>query len=228
MKNSCRNDLYLQWIKTKPCLASKRPAEVAHHVRLNDNTSGTGLRPSDYRTIPLTHFFHTISSASVHRLGEERFYARYAIDPQKQIINYLHEYLRECFCLSICLPQTERVEDSIVFLEKLIEERRDNVAEEKKMQRYNEVLNEQRRKQYQKIKGLTQTRAQALKELAKEYRQARRKELKNSATDKSFKEDLKRRARQFRKDTYRRLKQQRKELFKNEKKQSDEVNSSAN
>lgn len=57
---------------------------VAHHVRMGGG-GGTGLKPSDYRTVPLTDQEHRV----LHREGEESFWRRVGVDPRQRMISLL-------------------------------------------------------------------------------------------------------------------------------------------
>lgn len=61
---------HLAWIRRQPCCVpecARLPAE-AHHVRTAAN-SGTGMKPSDYDTVPLCHYHHLI----YHHRGRQTF-----------------------------------------------------------------------------------------------------------------------------------------------------------
>ncbi len=75
-----RDKKYLKWIRTLPCAAAGReipcagPIEAAHY-RIGSK-SGTGIKPCDYRTIPLCHDHH----AQQHFSGESTFWK--GVDPE--------------------------------------------------------------------------------------------------------------------------------------------------
>lgn len=60
---------------------------VAHHVRLGQG-GGMGLKPSDYRTVPLTDSEHR----ELHQTGERSWWARRGVDPRRVIIALLSRY----------------------------------------------------------------------------------------------------------------------------------------
>lgn len=59
----------------------------AHHVRLGSN-SGIGLKPSDYRALPLCSFCHD----ELHQHGEADFWTQHAIMPEAEIAKYMIMY----------------------------------------------------------------------------------------------------------------------------------------
>jgi len=111
-KRTYRNEDYLRFIRRQICLVEGNDYNVvAHHVRLGQN-GGMGLKPSDYRTIPL----FTRRHIELHNTGERSFYKKYGIDEKLAIICCLTSY--------IChkLPTTNK---TIELLEKLIEDCKD-------------------------------------------------------------------------------------------------------
>jgi hypothetical protein len=50
-----------------------------------------GLKPSDYRTIPLVWALHD----RLHNQGEASFYDEYRVNPDELIVKYLTKYLTE-------------------------------------------------------------------------------------------------------------------------------------
>ena len=87
-----RDKSYLAWLRRHPCCVTGIAGDevVAHHVRLG-NDCGMGLKPSDYRTIPIT----VIAHAELHHIGEARFYKKFRLDPDRIIAKYLFDYLSE-------------------------------------------------------------------------------------------------------------------------------------
>jgi hypothetical protein len=67
---------HLAWIRSQPCCVpgcGLQPVE-AHHVRTAAN-SGTGLKPSDWDTVPLCHIHHF----ALHARGRASFEAKYRV-----------------------------------------------------------------------------------------------------------------------------------------------------
>ena len=65
-----RNAEHLKFIRSQPCcVCNKPPQSEAAHVRAG-NQGGMGLKPSDYRTVPLCHDCH----AKQHSVGEGKFW----------------------------------------------------------------------------------------------------------------------------------------------------------
>lgn len=63
---------------------------VAHHVRMGGN-GGTGIKPSDYRTVSLNALDHQ----DLHNVGEKSFWARHGVDPDEAIIILLTNYVKD-------------------------------------------------------------------------------------------------------------------------------------
>lgn len=88
-----RSDAYLAFLRTQSCKGMCRyqePNETnieAAHVRLS-NGGGMGLKPSDYRAVPLCHHCH----AWQHKVGERTFWAEVGIDPDIVIIALLGKW----------------------------------------------------------------------------------------------------------------------------------------
>lgn len=64
------------------------PGVVSHHVRAGGH-GGVGLKPSDYRTVPLTDSEHR----ELHQKGEKSFWLSRDVDPDRVIIALLCEWL---------------------------------------------------------------------------------------------------------------------------------------
>lgn len=69
---------------------------VAAHVRIG-NGGGMGLKPSDYRTVPLTDQEHR----EQHQVGERTWWRNLGVDPSQIIISLLCRYLN--------VPDDERI-----------------------------------------------------------------------------------------------------------------------
>ena len=63
---------------------------VVHHVRMGCN-GGVGVKPSDYRTVPLT----TQEHLELHQGGEAAFWRRRKVDPDIVIIALLVNYVAD-------------------------------------------------------------------------------------------------------------------------------------
>jgi len=63
---------------------------VAHHVRMGC-TGGMGLKPSDYRTIPLTAYEHF----KLHQGVEKEYYDKADLDVDMVMKELLEKYLRD-------------------------------------------------------------------------------------------------------------------------------------
>lgn len=89
MSKTPRSRSYLAWIRTQPCCVTGRTVGVeAAHVRMG-NGGGMGLKPSDYRTLPL----HADEHRRQHNIGERSYWAEKHMDPDAQIIVHLMRYI---------------------------------------------------------------------------------------------------------------------------------------
>lgn len=87
-----RNATYLKHVRKLHCAGCDEqyePREAAH-VRMG-NGGGMGLKPSDYRTVPLCHACHSYQ----HQLGERSFWERLERDPDYVIILALAAYVAD-------------------------------------------------------------------------------------------------------------------------------------
>ena len=75
-----RNQAYLNFIRSKPCIVCGAKAE-AHHIRRSYWGAGTSMKPHDYVTIPLC--------SDHHKPESENHFVRI----ECQIIDYLMEYV---------------------------------------------------------------------------------------------------------------------------------------
>lgn len=87
-----RSAKYLKFVRSRPCIVTGQDSDyteiVAHHVRCLSG-GGTGLKPSDYLTLPLTAFEHVM----LHNMGEAAYWRTRRIDPSKYITMTLLTYL---------------------------------------------------------------------------------------------------------------------------------------
>ncbi len=76
-----RHPEHLAWVRTQPC-ACRRPgcgvagARHAHHVRTGGTGGGTGMKPGDQWTVPLTPLCHL----RVHQEGARTFERAHGVD----------------------------------------------------------------------------------------------------------------------------------------------------
>ncbi len=209
-KLAYRNKRYLEWARMRKCLVTGKPAEVAHHVRDRDNSSGIGLRPSDYRVLPLLNSYHTTGTYAIHRIGAFSFYQRFGIDPHRAIISLLREYLEEVYGIKVLEAQGLEDRDLIPLLEEKIESLRspEEIEAEKKLaKRKKELLRESRKSPIViKVPQPTEKQKQKQKEWAKEMRILLKERLKNSQEHQSYLERVKKELSKRRKELYRKLK----------------------
>ena len=212
-----RNQKYLDWVRDRRrCLVSGKKAEVAHHVRFNDNTSGVGLRPSDYRVLPLLHTYHTTGSNAVHRIGPQSFYKKFSIDPKKVMIQQIIDYLFDCYHYKYVsgealeqelLPYLERKTESLrpseeIEKELLIEkERKEKIREKRKELKKDDLHQKLISQQKEKQKEIYKLKKEKDKELQQEYKLKIKDQL----------EEQKKIQREFRKAKYQEMKKIKKE-----------------
>ena len=83
-----RSSKYLEYIRSCFCEVTGTDQDVvAHHVRLG--FFGTGIKPSDFRSVPLSAEQH----ARLHHIGEKRFWENYGMDPDQVILRHLLVYI---------------------------------------------------------------------------------------------------------------------------------------
>jgi hypothetical protein len=83
-----RDKKYLNYIRSLPCLVTKRNDVIAHHVRLNQS-AGIGLKPSDYRAVPLDPIEHR----KLHDMGERSYWLKHNIDAENEVMTQMLIYL---------------------------------------------------------------------------------------------------------------------------------------
>lgn len=108
IKSRCfRNDKYLKFIRQQNCIIEGHNNNIhAHHVRVD--FFGAGIKPSDYRTIPLTAMRHN----ELHHFGERAFFRKYKISHNHLIAAYMNLFF---------LQQGEIKNDHIEKLEDILE-----------------------------------------------------------------------------------------------------------
>lgn len=86
-----RNASYLKWIRTLPCASCGDPgSSQAAHVRMG-NGGGMGLKPSDYRTLPLCPECH----GAQHAGGERTFWETIEKNPDAMMVSALSHYVAD-------------------------------------------------------------------------------------------------------------------------------------
>lgn len=88
-----RNADYMKFLRDeRPCIVTLQGSPhvemVSHHVRIGGN-GGMGLKPSDYRCVPLTAQEHV----RLHNQGETFYWKEKGIDPNHYMVGYLSHYL---------------------------------------------------------------------------------------------------------------------------------------
>lgn len=87
-----RSSKYLKWLRKLPCVVCQtitKPTEAAH-VRFG-NDGGMGLKPSDYRAVPLCHDCHTYQ----HTVGEPSFWRDYQMQSGHSIDDVILQLMRD-------------------------------------------------------------------------------------------------------------------------------------
>jgi hypothetical protein len=84
-----RDEKYLAWIRTLPCVICGDPRSEAAHLRIasiNDDKRETGMgeKPSDRWVLPLCRLHHSRQ----HSMNEAEFWASYGIDPFALALRY--------------------------------------------------------------------------------------------------------------------------------------------
>lgn len=89
-----RDESYLVFVRSKPCLVCGRPAE-AHHQPVRHHGS-VGAKCSDYRAVPLCTDHHvgggTAAQPGSYATMSWAFWERYGIDPDAVIAQLNQEY----------------------------------------------------------------------------------------------------------------------------------------
>ena len=85
-----RSKEYLEFIRLHSCaITGYSDNVVAHHVRLGAS-AGTGQKPSDLMTVPITQTLHL----TLHSMGEKSFWERHGLDPHELVFKYISEYFK--------------------------------------------------------------------------------------------------------------------------------------
>jgi hypothetical protein len=216
-----RNQKYLDWAKSRRCLVSGKKAEVAHHVRFKDNSSGVGLRPSDYRVLPLLHSYHTTGRHAVHRIGPLSFYERFSIDPDRSIITLLKDYLGEIQGVKFSHPQGLTDRELIPLLEEKIESLRtiEEIEAEKLKEERKRAAFKKSRKTGENTKAALKLKA--LQDISNKERAAKAKEFKKGLVPTEAVMELQRNIKEQRKKIYR----EQRDLLKEYRKKQKELTS---
>ncbi len=110
-----RDNEYLSFVRQRPCLVTGAIDNVvAHHVRLGQS-GGMGIKPSDYRTLPLTSIQHRL----LHDQGEKSYWYLRGIDPRKAMLTQLLLYLSLKVTDSDYEESMRAIEDAVWHLESL-------------------------------------------------------------------------------------------------------------
>ncbi len=186
-------------------------------MRLGDNTSGVGIKPSDYRVIPLTNFHHTISDYSVHRMGEARFYQHFGVKVEQLLIHLLTDYIFERYKLRFSFLPGISESEKIQLLEETIESQRcDHGIERERRRSINRKLalkqKELRQTAMMENELQHQEKLEKARRYQKEQRQSAKSFLKEGEAQLEYKQKMKEKANKWRRERYKQLKSQVKSL----------------
>lgn len=116
-----RSKDYLEFVRSHPCLVTDQEHDVvAHHCRHKPHGGGVSLKPSDYRTVPLTPLEHH----RLHAMGEKSYWAKARIIPEIAMADMLVDWLKITYRVSV--PNVHDLETALEFIsvvEKFISER---------------------------------------------------------------------------------------------------------
>lgn len=114
-----RDDRYLEFVRSHPCIVSEgEHGVVAHHLRGPGHGGGMGLKPSDYRTVPINQFLHE----ELHRTGERSFWQRHGICPELYVCDMLRAWLEIRFAIHVSpIESAEIALEYIASVEKFLE-----------------------------------------------------------------------------------------------------------
>lgn len=102
---------YLKFVRTHPCIVSgSEHGVVAHHLRYHPHGGGMGLKPSDYRVVPINQFLHR----ELHDVGERAFWQKHGICPEIYVADMLKDYCELKFMLHI--PRIHDYETAIPYI----------------------------------------------------------------------------------------------------------------
>lgn len=82
VKQTPRDESYLDYIRSLACAVCDKPSPDAHHVE----TGGVGMKGSDYMTVPLCRSCH----GELHQHGEQAVFGDYNV--YKLVAQYVIEY----------------------------------------------------------------------------------------------------------------------------------------
>ena len=64
-KKRIKSEKYLAWVRTLECCVCRKPApSIAHHIKGFGNFSGTGIKASDYLSMPMCATCHSFCHAA--------------------------------------------------------------------------------------------------------------------------------------------------------------------
>lgn len=105
---------YLAFVRSQACAVSGSDhGVVAHHVRMHPHGGGVGLKPSDYRTVPLNQMRHL----ELHQHGEKSFWQKWNVIPEMVMAELLHLWILKRY--GIELPMVDDVRQACAYIDAL-------------------------------------------------------------------------------------------------------------
>jgi hypothetical protein len=109
-----RSAMYLAFVRSQLCAVTQTDhGVVAHHVRMPPHGGGVGLKPSDYRTVPLNQMRHL----ELHQVGEKTFWKRAGVVPEMVMAELLHLWIMKRY--GIELPMIEDPDQACAYVDAL-------------------------------------------------------------------------------------------------------------
>lgn len=106
-----RSKDYLDFVRAHPCLVTDCELDVvAHHCRHKPHGGGVALKPSDYRTVPLTPLEH----ARLHQMGERAYWERAKIIPEIAMADMLCDWLHITY--KVRIPTVHTLETALDYI----------------------------------------------------------------------------------------------------------------
>lgn len=109
-----RSKAYLAFVRSHPCIVTDTELDVvAHHCRHAPHGGGTSIKPSDYRTVPLSPLEH----ARLHHVGEKSFWKSVKIHPEFVMIDMLSEWIH--IHHRVYIPKINSLSEAIQLLNRI-------------------------------------------------------------------------------------------------------------
>lgn len=86
--------LYMNWLKSQPCVVSGSRKIERHHLRYGAENCGTGMKPDDIFCIPLSSKYHT-GNDGIHHYGNKKFEDKFNLSLTSVLIKLHNKFIRE-------------------------------------------------------------------------------------------------------------------------------------